>query len=31
MFKHNELVGVIDPSPMVGPFIYDFTYASRFR
>lgn len=27
VFNHNELVGVIDPSPMVGPISYDFTYA----
>lgn len=27
VFRKNELVGVIDPSPMVGPVIYDFTYA----
>lgn len=27
VFSHNELAGVIDPSPMVGPVIYDFTYA----
>jgi hypothetical protein len=27
VFRDDELVGVIDPSPMVGPIIYDFTYA----
>ncbi|WP_240762993.1 hypothetical protein [Paenibacillus thalictri] len=27
MFDNNELVGVIDPSPMIGPVTYDFTYA----
>lgn len=27
VFQHNNLVGVIDPSPMVGPVLYDFTYA----
>lgn len=27
VFHNNGLVGVIDPSPMVGPVIYDFTYA----
>lgn len=27
VFRNNELAGVIDPSPMVGPVIYDFTYA----
>ena len=27
VFRNNGLMGVIDPSPMVGPVIYDFTYA----
>ncbi|MEZ7172700.1 hypothetical protein [Sporosarcina sp. OR05] len=27
VFHHHNLVGVIDPSPMVGPVLYDFTYA----
>lgn len=27
VFQQNQLVGVIDPSPMVGPILYDFTYA----
>ncbi|SCY88411.1 Phosphotransferase enzyme family protein [Paenibacillus polysaccharolyticus] len=27
VFEQKELVGVIDPSPMVGPVIYDFLYA----
>lgn len=27
VFHQNHLVGVIDPDPMVGPVIYDFTYA----
>ncbi|MEK8214734.1 phosphotransferase [Paenibacillus sp. FSL L8-0463] len=27
VFQDHSLVGVIDPSPMVGPLIYDFTYA----
>lgn len=27
VFKEGELAGVIDPSPMIGPVIYDFTYA----
>lgn len=27
VFHENSLVGVIDPSPMVGPMLYDFTYA----
>ena len=27
VFHQNQLVGVIDPDPMVGPVIYDFTYA----
>ncbi|WP_145328710.1 phosphotransferase [Paenibacillus xylanexedens] len=27
VFKQKELIGVIDPSPMVGPVLYDFLYA----
>ena len=27
VFHQNQLVGVIDPDPLVGPVIYDFTYA----
>lgn len=27
VFKDNRLAGIIDPSPIVGPIIYDFTYA----
>lgn len=27
VFHESTLTGVIDPSPMVGPVIYDFTYA----
>lgn len=27
VFQDNALSGVIDPSPLVGPIIYDFTYA----
>jgi len=27
VFRRQELVGVIDPSPIVGPVLYDFTYA----
>ncbi|WP_151737781.1 phosphotransferase [Paenibacillus tengchongensis] len=27
VFNDNGLAGVIDPSPMAGPVIYDFTYA----
>lgn len=27
VFNDNELVGIIDPSPLIGPRIYDFTYA----
>ncbi|NMI03142.1 aminoglycoside phosphotransferase family protein [Paenibacillus sp. SZ31] len=27
VFAQNELIGVIDPSPMVGPILYDFLYA----
>ncbi|MHA6534229.1 phosphotransferase [Paenibacillus sp. BAC0078] len=27
VFREQELAGVIDPSPMAGPLIYDFTYA----
>lgn len=27
VFHNNRLQGVIDPSPMVGPVLYDFTYA----
>lgn len=27
VFSQNGLVGVIDPSPIVGPVVYDFTYA----
>ena len=27
VFQDNALNGVIDPSPLVGPIIYDFTYA----
>jgi hypothetical protein len=27
VFQNNKLTGIIDPSPMVGPIIYDFTYA----
>jgi len=27
VFHENSLVGVIDPSPMIGPMLYDFTYA----
>ncbi len=27
VFEGEQLVGVIDPAPLVGPLIYDFTYA----
>ncbi|MBO0586862.1 hypothetical protein [Sporosarcina sp. E16_8] len=27
VFQHNRLTGIIDPSPIAGPIIYDFTYA----
>ena len=27
VYKQSSLVGVIDPSPMIGPIIYDFLYA----
>ncbi|WP_145019093.1 phosphotransferase [Paenibacillus sp. Y412MC10] len=27
VFHEHSLVGVIDPSPMIGPLLYDFTYA----
>ncbi|MGD6854017.1 phosphotransferase [Bacillus infantis] len=27
VFNHRVLTGVIDPSPIIGPVIYDFTYA----
>ncbi|GGA10638.1 hypothetical protein GCM10008018_64920 [Paenibacillus marchantiophytorum] len=27
VFHESTLTGVIDPSPVVGPVIYDFTYA----
>ncbi|MGG4501636.1 hypothetical protein [Paenibacillus polymyxa] len=27
VFNDSTLIGVIDPSPMVGPIIYDFLYA----
>ena len=27
VFQQNNLVGVIDPSPIIGPVLYDFTYA----
>ncbi|QTD40477.1 phosphotransferase [Sporosarcina sp. Te-1] len=27
VFQNDCLVGVIDPSPMIGPILYDFTYA----
>lgn len=27
VYKDNKLHGVIDPSPLIGPKIYDFTYA----
>jgi hypothetical protein len=27
VFSHSTITGVIDPSPMIGPKIYDFTYA----
>jgi hypothetical protein len=27
VFNHRALTGVIDPSPIIGPVIYDFTYA----
>ena len=27
VYSENELKGVIDPSPLIGPRIYDFTYA----
>ncbi|MNC56147.1 hypothetical protein D3C75_1057230 [compost metagenome] len=27
VYRGNRLVGVIDPSPMAGPLIYDFTNA----
>lgn len=27
VFKEKEMIGVIDPSPMVGPVLYDFLYA----
>ncbi|MFF2091405.1 phosphotransferase [Paenibacillus sp. NPDC058174] len=27
VFRDNRLVGVIDPSPMAGPVLYDFCYA----
>ena len=27
VFSYNQLKGVIDPSPLIGPKVYDFTYA----
>jgi hypothetical protein len=27
VYSNNELKGVIDPSPLIGPVVYDFTYA----
>lgn len=27
VFNEGGLMGVIDPSPMMGPILYDFTYA----
>lgn len=27
VFSNSVLTGIIDPSPMIGPVIYDFTYA----
>ncbi|CAH2715349.1 hypothetical protein BACCIP111895_02533 [Neobacillus rhizosphaerae] len=27
VYQNNQLKGVIDPSPLIGPKIYDFTYA----
>lgn len=27
VFHQNQLIGVIDPDPLIGPVIYDFTYA----
>ncbi|MCG3087197.1 phosphotransferase [Sporosarcina cyprini] len=27
VFKNDRMAGVIDPSPLVGPILYDFTYA----
>lgn len=27
VFQNNILSGIIDPSPLIGPIIYDFTYA----
>ncbi|MNN65945.1 hypothetical protein D3C81_1814890 [compost metagenome] len=27
VYNNSTLIGVIDPSPMVGPIIYDFLYA----
>lgn len=27
VYKGNKLNGIIDPSPLIGPKIYDFTYA----
>ncbi len=27
VFHESQLVGVIDPSPMIVPLLYDFTYA----
>ncbi|WP_379139140.1 phosphotransferase [Paenibacillus sp. sgz500958] len=27
VFDRSSLIGVIDPSPMIGPFLYDFAYA----
>jgi len=27
VFNNNTIKGVIDPSPLIGPIIYDFTYA----
>ncbi|GLC89224.1 phosphotransferase [Lysinibacillus piscis] len=27
VFDNNAIVGIIDPSPLIGPIIYDFTYA----
>ncbi len=27
VFQDNRLSGIIDPSPLIGPIIYDFTYA----
>jgi Ser/Thr protein kinase RdoA (MazF antagonist) len=27
VFDQNTIVGVIDPSPIVGPVLYDFLYA----